>query len=196
MRMQSVMKSQQTTHQHQAVLQAFVYLAGLQLLANSSLHSALAGGCGLVAGLAYHYNFLGIKRLKVASAYLPFPSDAYNQCIPYCQACSIYLAGKCYSQTAHPCCFSIKFWSCQALHCSTCIGTFVQLERCYAKATGCKPPPVLPSHTAAHTSSAPDSLHLCPHQSLVTVCTISWYSCWYSCCQVPGDHPPEHCMVA
>ncbi|KAL3161067.1 hypothetical protein ABBQ38_009450 [Trebouxia sp. C0009 RCD-2024] len=44
---------------------AFVYLAGLQLLANSSLHSALAGGCGLVAGLAYHYNFLGIKRLKV-----------------------------------------------------------------------------------------------------------------------------------
>lgn len=54
----------------QAVLQAFVYLAGLQLLASSSLRSALAGSCGLLAGLAYQYNFLGIKRLKVASAHL------------------------------------------------------------------------------------------------------------------------------
>lgn len=54
----------------QAVLQAFVYLAGLQLLASSSLRSALAGSCGLIAGLAYQYNFFGIKRLKVASAHL------------------------------------------------------------------------------------------------------------------------------
>lgn len=86
--MQSVVTGQQTIYQHRAVLQAFVYLAGLQLLASSSLHSALAGGCGLVAGLAYHYNFLGVKRLKVASANLPFPSDAYNQSISYSQACS------------------------------------------------------------------------------------------------------------
>ena len=60
-------------HQNQAVLQAFVYLAGLQLLATSSLQSVLAGGCGLLAGLAYQYNFMGIKRLKVASARSPCP---------------------------------------------------------------------------------------------------------------------------
>jgi hypothetical protein len=46
-------------------LQAFVYLAGIQLLASHSWRSALAGGCGLLAGLAYQYNFLGLKRLKV-----------------------------------------------------------------------------------------------------------------------------------
>ena len=43
-----------------------MYLAGLQLLASSSLRSVLAGSCGLLAGMAYQYNFLGIKRLKVA----------------------------------------------------------------------------------------------------------------------------------
>ena len=47
------------------MFQAFVYLAGIQLLSSSSLRSVLAGGCGLLAGLAYRYNFLGIKRLKV-----------------------------------------------------------------------------------------------------------------------------------
>ena len=46
-------------------LQAFVYLAGIQLLASLSWRSTLAGGCGLLAGLAYQYNFLGLKRLKV-----------------------------------------------------------------------------------------------------------------------------------
>lgn len=44
---------------------AFVYIAGIQLLASSTWRSALAGGCGLLAGLAYRSNFLGIKRLKV-----------------------------------------------------------------------------------------------------------------------------------
>ena len=53
-------------------LQAFVYLAGIQLLASSTWRSALAGCCGLIAGLAYQSNFLGIKRLKVCftSAYV------------------------------------------------------------------------------------------------------------------------------
>lgn len=44
---------------------AFVYTAGLQLLLSSSWRSAAAGSCGLLVGLAYQYNFLGLKQLKI-----------------------------------------------------------------------------------------------------------------------------------
>jgi len=45
--------------------QAFVYLAGLQLLLTSGRRSLLLGGCAALAGLAYQANFLGIKRVRV-----------------------------------------------------------------------------------------------------------------------------------
>lgn len=57
---------------------AFVYLAGIQLLASSSSRSALAGGCGLLAGLAYQYDFLSIKRLKVPRAVMGWCSWAFG----------------------------------------------------------------------------------------------------------------------
>ncbi|KAA6420151.1 MAG: hypothetical protein FRX49_09814 [Trebouxia sp. A1-2] len=57
---------------------AFVYLAGIQLLASHSWRSALAGGCGLLAGLAYQYNFLGLKRLKVPKPVMKWCSWAFG----------------------------------------------------------------------------------------------------------------------
>lgn len=57
---------------------AFVYLAGIQLLASHSWRSALAGGCGLLAGLAYQYNFLGLKRMKVPKPVMKWCSWAFG----------------------------------------------------------------------------------------------------------------------
>ncbi|GLI63638.1 hypothetical protein VaNZ11_006667 [Volvox africanus] len=42
----------------------FLYLMGLQLLMSAGWASLLAGGTGLVAGLIYRLNVLGIKRLR------------------------------------------------------------------------------------------------------------------------------------
>ncbi|GIL81097.1 hypothetical protein Vretimale_12791 [Volvox reticuliferus] len=42
----------------------FLYLMGLQLLLSGGWASLLAGATGLVAGLIYHLNLLGIKRLR------------------------------------------------------------------------------------------------------------------------------------
>lgn len=71
----------------------FVYLAGAQLLLSASWRSALAGGCGLLVGAAYQYNFLGLKQLKVSL--MPWynapavPSDSQNcSCQPaFCMCC-------------------------------------------------------------------------------------------------------------
>ena len=45
--------------------QVFMYVAGAQLLFSSPRSSIPAGLCGVLAGVAYHSNFLGLKRLKV-----------------------------------------------------------------------------------------------------------------------------------
>ncbi|GLC36343.1 hypothetical protein PLESTB_000771900 [Pleodorina starrii] len=42
----------------------FMYLLGVQLLLSAGRASLLAGGTGLVAGLLYRFNVLGIKRLR------------------------------------------------------------------------------------------------------------------------------------
>lgn len=48
--------------------QAFIYLASIQLLFSSPPTSVLAGGCGLLAGLLYRINFLGMQRLRLPAA--------------------------------------------------------------------------------------------------------------------------------
>eukprot|EP00249_Psilotum_nudum_P011746 c23356_g1_i1 orf=299-1189(+) len=63
---------------------AFVYLAGFQLLLSAWKRSLIPGICGILAGLAYRMNVLGIRRMKfpavVASAttrlFSPFFSSA------------------------------------------------------------------------------------------------------------------------
>ena len=52
------------------MLQAFVYIAGAQLLLSASWRSAVAGGCGLLVRLAYQHNFLGLKQFKVTASWL------------------------------------------------------------------------------------------------------------------------------
>ncbi|KXZ43540.1 hypothetical protein GPECTOR_87g402 [Gonium pectorale] len=42
----------------------FLYLLGLQLLLSGGTSSLLAGGAGLLAGLAYRFNLLGVKKLR------------------------------------------------------------------------------------------------------------------------------------
>lgn len=48
--------------------QAFIYLASIQLLFSAPPATALAGGCGLLAGLLYRLNFLGLQRLRLPAA--------------------------------------------------------------------------------------------------------------------------------
>ncbi|EFJ44592.1 hypothetical protein VOLCADRAFT_118724, partial [Volvox carteri f. nagariensis] len=45
----------------------FVYVLGLQLLMSAGRASLLVGGTGLVAGLIYKFNLLGVKRLRFPS---------------------------------------------------------------------------------------------------------------------------------
>lgn len=47
---------------------SFVYLAGLQLLFSAWKRSFIPGICGLVAGVAYRLNLLGIRRVKFPEA--------------------------------------------------------------------------------------------------------------------------------
>lgn len=47
------------------VLQAFVYLAGLQLLLTSGRKSVLVMVASTVAGVLYRLNVLGVRRLQV-----------------------------------------------------------------------------------------------------------------------------------
>ena len=49
-------------------LQAFIYLAAIQLLLSSPPYSLVAGGCGLLAGALYRLNFLGLQRLRLPAA--------------------------------------------------------------------------------------------------------------------------------
>ena len=42
-----------------------MYVAGAQLLFSSPRSSIPASLCGALAGVAYHSNFLGLKRLQV-----------------------------------------------------------------------------------------------------------------------------------
>ena len=44
----------------------FVYLAALQLLFSSSQRSLAAGLAGSLAGMLYHWNVLGLRRLRVS----------------------------------------------------------------------------------------------------------------------------------
>lgn len=44
---------------------SFIYLAGLQLLLSSWKRSFIPGICGLIAGLLYRLNVLGIRRMKM-----------------------------------------------------------------------------------------------------------------------------------
>ena len=54
---------------HWALLrQVFMYVAGAQLLFSAPRSSIPAGLCGILAGIAYHSNVLGMKRLQVGSA--------------------------------------------------------------------------------------------------------------------------------
>ena len=48
-------------------LQAFIYLASIQLLLSAAPSSAVAGACGTVAGLLYRLNVLGLQRLRLPS---------------------------------------------------------------------------------------------------------------------------------
>ncbi len=48
-----------------APVQSFIYVAALQLLLSAPRTSIVAGLCGLVAGILYRTNFLGIAELKV-----------------------------------------------------------------------------------------------------------------------------------
>ena len=48
-----------------AALQAFVYMAGVQLLFASSRQSLLGALCGLAAGVAYRTNLFGLQKLQV-----------------------------------------------------------------------------------------------------------------------------------
>lgn len=50
--------------------QAFVYVAALQLLLSASRRSMVAGVCGLIAGVLYHVNFMGIREFRVRGAWL------------------------------------------------------------------------------------------------------------------------------
>lgn len=43
-------------------LQTFIYLAGLQLLLSGGLPSVVAGAAGVIAGLVYRSNLLGIRK--------------------------------------------------------------------------------------------------------------------------------------
>jgi hypothetical protein len=45
--------------------QVFMYVAGAQLLFSAPRSSIPAGLCGVLAGVAYHSNVLGMKRLQV-----------------------------------------------------------------------------------------------------------------------------------
>ncbi|KAL4436662.1 hypothetical protein ABPG75_003801 [Micractinium tetrahymenae] len=47
---------------------AFIYLASIQMLFAAPPATALAGGCGLLAGLLYRLNFLGLQRLRLPAA--------------------------------------------------------------------------------------------------------------------------------
>lgn len=47
------------------LMQAFVYLAGLQLLLTSGRKSALVMLASTVAGVLYRLNFCGVRRLRV-----------------------------------------------------------------------------------------------------------------------------------
>ena len=49
-------------------LQSFVYVAALQLLLSAPKKSLVAGLCGLLAGVLYRTNFMGIGDLKVCLA--------------------------------------------------------------------------------------------------------------------------------
>jgi hypothetical protein len=44
------------------LLQTFIYLAGLQLLLTGGLPCVVAGAAGVVAGLVYRTNLLGIRK--------------------------------------------------------------------------------------------------------------------------------------
>ena len=45
-----------------------MYVAGAQLLFTAPRSSIPAGLCGILAGIAYHSNILGMKRLQVGLA--------------------------------------------------------------------------------------------------------------------------------
>ncbi len=46
-------------------LQAFIYLAGLQLCLSGGTRSMLAGAAGLLAGLVYRSNVFGVRSARV-----------------------------------------------------------------------------------------------------------------------------------
>lgn len=46
-------------------MQAFVYLAGLQLAMSSGMASLLVACTGVVAGILYKTNFVGLKMFRV-----------------------------------------------------------------------------------------------------------------------------------
>jgi hypothetical protein len=50
------------------LLQAFIYLASIQLLLSAPPKSVVAGLCGLAAGQAYRLNLLGMQRLRLPAA--------------------------------------------------------------------------------------------------------------------------------
>lgn len=45
----------------------FVYLIGVQLLLSSGRRSIMAGACGILVGLLYHLDILGLQSLRVRS---------------------------------------------------------------------------------------------------------------------------------
>ena len=48
------------------LMQAFIYMAGVQLLFASSRQTLFGAACGLIAGIAYRTNFLGLQKLQVS----------------------------------------------------------------------------------------------------------------------------------
>ena len=50
-----------------AWVQAFIYLAGLQLLLLGGLSSLISGVAGAAAGALWRLNFLGLQRFRVGA---------------------------------------------------------------------------------------------------------------------------------
>ena len=64
-------------HDHE---QVFMYVAGAQLLFSSPRSSIPASLCGALAGVAYHSNFLSLKRLQVCSVVCRASNGQQQRC--------------------------------------------------------------------------------------------------------------------
>ncbi|KAI3426075.1 hypothetical protein D9Q98_008043 [Chlorella vulgaris] len=58
---------------------SFIYLASIQLLLSAAPGSLVAGGAGLLAGLLYRLNFLGLQRLRLPTAVVDFVTNTVGR---------------------------------------------------------------------------------------------------------------------